>query len=72
MKKNVWNTPERKFVGWNKGYAKDGSEDDPIEIYRTTMEWAPGFAVTVLNWEKDPVNMKLGRLLKSDMGISSL
>jgi len=64
--KNVWDTPERKTTGWNKGYAKDGIDDDPIEYITTTMEWEPGFAVTVVNWEKDPTNMRLGRLLKAN------
>ena len=60
----IANTPERKNKGWNKGFGKDGEDDDPIEIYRTTIEDEPGFAVTVLNWEKEPIDMKLGRLIK--------
>lgn len=60
----VANTPERKEKGWNKGFAKDGSGDDPIEYFRTTMEIEPGFAVTVINWECDPTDMRHGRLLK--------
>lgn len=64
--KNVWNTPERKNCGWNKGFDKDGCEDDPIEFFRTTTEYEPGFAVTVLTWEKDPINMRLGRMIKSN------
>lgn len=65
--KKLWNTPERKNVGWNKGFAKDGSDDDPIEIIRTTTEYEPGFPVNVIQWEKDPTDMSLGRLIKSSM-----
>ena len=61
----IANTPEREEKGWNKGFAKDGSGDDPIEYFRTTMEIEPGFAVTVINWEVDPTDMRHGRLLKS-------
>lgn len=64
FKDNVIKTPERKNKGWNKGFHKDGSDDDPIEYYRTTVELEPGFAVTVINWEKEPTDMKLGRLIK--------
>lgn len=60
----VINTPERKNKGWNKGFEADGSGDDPIEYFRSTVELEPGFAVTVINWEKDPTDMKLGRLIK--------
>ena len=60
----VINTPERKNKGWNKGFEADGSGDDPIEYIRSTMELEPGFAVTVISWEKDPTDMKLGRLIK--------
>ena len=60
-----YNTPERKNSGWNKGFAPDGSDDDPIAYYRTTEEYRPGFAVTVITWEKDPTDMTLGRLIKS-------
>lgn len=63
--KKFWNTPERKFAGWNKGFATDGSEDDPISYFTTTTEYEPGFAVTVITWEKDPTDMRLGRLIKS-------
>lgn len=62
---HICGSPERKQAGWNKGFAADGCEDDEIAYYTTTMEWEPGFAVTVLNWEKNPSNMKLGRLIKS-------
>lgn len=65
----LYNTPERKNMGWNKGFDPDGSDDDPIAYYRTTEEYNPGFAVTVLTWEKDPTDMSLGRLIKSS-GIS--
>ena len=63
----VYNTPERKNCGWNKGYAKDGSDDDPIQYFRTTMEYSPGFAVTVITWEKDPTDMTLGNLIKENV-----
>lgn len=62
--KNVWSCPEKKDAGWNRGYSEDGEDDDPIAYFRTTQEWEPGFAVTVITWEKDPISMKLGRLLK--------
>lgn len=57
-------SPERRNKGWNKGFQADGSGDDAIEYYRTTEEFEPGFAVTVINWETDPTDMKLGRLIK--------
>jgi hypothetical protein len=60
-----YNTPERKNAGWSKGFAEDGSDDDPIAYFRTTEEYRPGFAVTVIKWEKDPTDMTLGRLIKS-------
>lgn len=63
--KSVWNTPERKNHGWNKGFAKNGEDDDVIAYYRTTIEIAPGFPVCVMNWEKEPSDMRLGRLIKS-------
>ena len=63
--KKVWNTKERKEKGWNKGFAKDGSEDDPIEYSLVPIEFEPGFAVMGLRWEKDPTDMRLGRLIKS-------
>lgn len=58
-------TPERRNAGWNKGYDKDGDDDDPIEYVRYTKEYEPGFAVTVLSWVKDPTDMSLGALIKS-------
>lgn len=61
-----WDSPERKGKGWNKGFSPKGEDDDPIEYIRTTMEWKPGFAVSVINWEKDPIDMRLGRLMKSN------
>ena len=60
-----WNTPERKNNGWNKGFAKDGSDDDEIEFVTSSVEYKPGFSVTVINWNKDPTDMSLGRLIKS-------
>lgn len=63
--RKVCNTPERKNAGWNRGYSKDGSDDDPIEYYRSTMEYEPGFAVSMITWEKDPTDMSLGGLIKS-------
>lgn len=64
--KKDWDTPERKDHGWNKGFAKDGSDDDPIEFYTTATEYEPGKSCLVINWEKDPTDMKLGRILKSN------
>ena len=64
--RKVWDTPERRNAGWNKGFAVNGEDDDPIEYYMTPIEYSPGFAVTMLTWEKDPTDMKLGRLLKSN------
>lgn len=62
----AWNTSERIERGWNKGYAKDGSDDDPIAYITTPYEWEPGFAVTMITWEKEPSDMKLGRLIKAN------
>ena len=64
--KNVWNCPEKKHHGWNKGFADDGSDDDPIGYSTVAKEWEPGFAVSELRWEKDPTDMRLGRLMKSN------
>ena len=61
----VWSTKERKDHGWNKGFAEDGSEDDPIAYSTVPIEYEPGFAVTALRWDVDPTNMRLGRLIKS-------
>lgn len=63
--KKVWDTPERKDHGWNKGFAKDGTDDDPIAFYTTATEYEEGKSCLVINWEQDPTDMKLGRLLKS-------
>ena len=51
--------------GWNKGFTDDRSDDDPLGYFITTMEYTPGFPVNVINWEKTPTDMRLGRLLKS-------
>ena len=59
------NTPERRDKGWNKGFDPDGSDDDEIGYTTSTVEYSPGFAVTVINWIKDPTDMRLGRLIKS-------
>lgn len=61
----IADTKERRNHGWNKGFAKDGSNDDPIEYTITTIEWSPGIAVCVINWDPDPTDMRLGRLIKS-------
>ena len=63
--RKVANTPERKNVGWNKGFDRDGTDDDVIDYYRFTEEYEPGFAVTVLHWEKNPTDMELGCIIKS-------
>ena len=62
----VWNTRERRNCGWNKGFAKDGVDDDEISYSTTAVEYEPGFAVTVIEWETQPSNMRLGRLMKSN------
>lgn len=59
------NTPERENHGWNKGFSKDGIDDDPIAFYTTTAEYEEGKSCIVINWEKDPTDMRLGRLMKS-------
>lgn len=64
--RKVWDTPERRNIGFNKGFAKDGSDDDPISYSTHAIEWEPGFAVLVVTWEKDPTDMRLGRLIKSN------
>ena len=61
----IADTPERRKHGWNKGFAADGSDDDEIDYTISTMEWAPGIAVCVINWTKVPTDMSLGRLIKS-------
>lgn len=63
--KKVWGCNAFRNFGWNKGFAEDCVDDDPIEYYRTTEEYSPGFAVTMIRWEKDPTDMRLGRLIKS-------
>ena len=60
-----WNTKERKHVGWNKGFRKDGEDDDPISFYTVAKEYEPGKSCLVIEWEKDPSDMRLGRLIKS-------
>ena len=62
----IWDCPERKHHGWNKGFADDGSDDDPIGYSTHPIEWEPGFAVSQFRWEKDPSDMRLGRLMKSN------
>lgn len=62
----IWNSDERRTCGWNKGYGEDGEDDDPIGYFTTTTEWKPGFAVTIISWEKNPTDMRLGRLMKSN------
>lgn len=62
--KNEWCTPERKDHGWNKGFDKDGLDDDTIAFFTTTTEYEEGKSCIVINWEQDPTDMKLGRLLK--------
>lgn len=63
--RRVWDTPERRHHGWNKGFAEDGSEDDEICYQTVPIEYEPGFAVMALRWEKEPTDMRLGRLIKS-------
>ena len=63
--KDVYDSPERKDHGWNKGFAKDGSDDDPIEFYTTPVEYEEGKSCLEIVWSKDPTDMKLGRLMKS-------
>lgn len=62
----VYNTPERKHHGWNKGFNKDGSDDDSFDYTTSPMEYSPGFAVTAMTWYTDPSDMRLGRLIKSN------
>lgn len=61
----IADTPERRNHGWNKGFSKDGDDDDLIEYEITTMEWKPGVAVCVVNWSTPPTDMRLGRMIKS-------
>lgn len=63
--KKIWNSDQCQEFGWNKGYAEDGSDDDPIGYTVTTMHWTEGFPVNVIHWEKRPTDMRLGRLIKS-------
>lgn len=62
--KKEYNTPERRNNGWNKGFAKDGSDDDEIEFYTTPAEYEEGKSCLVINWRQDPTDMRLGRLIK--------
>ena len=59
-------TPERRNHGWNKGYAKDGSDDDIIAIEHHSVEYSPGFAVTMISFEQDPRDMTCGGIFKSN------
>ena len=63
--RKIWDCTQHTEFGWNKGFAKDGSEDDPIGFTTHAMHWTEGFPVNVISWEKDPTDMKLGRLVKS-------
>ena len=63
---SVWKTRERLHQGWNRGFDPKGIDDDAIYFYRTTDERQPGFAVTIINWDPEPKDMRLGRLLKSN------
>lgn len=65
FEKRIWNCTAFREHGWNKGFSKDGEDDDPIEYVRTTEEYYPGFAVTYLTWEVDPIPMRLGRMIKA-------
>lgn len=62
----VWNTPEKRDMGWNKGYAADGSDDDPIGYFITSKTLENGMPVNVITWEKNPTDMRLGRMIKSN------
>ena len=66
--KEMWDSPERKHTGWNKGYSEDGCDDDSIGYFTTTVEWKnePGLAVTMIVWETKPTDMRLGRLIKAN------
>lgn len=63
--KNISDSPERRTHGWNKGFARDGSDDDEIDYSLTSIQWKPGVAVSCINWETNPTDMRLGRLIKS-------
>jgi hypothetical protein len=59
-------TPERKHLGWNKGFAgKHGVDDDVIDFYRTPIEWSPGVSVTAIGFNTEPTDMRMGRLIKT-------
>lgn len=58
-------SPERKFLGFNKGYQADGSQDDPIDVVFTPMMWNDEFSVTAVDWTVDPSDMRLGRMKKT-------
>ncbi len=63
--KKIWSTKERKGKGWNKGFAKDGSEDDIIGYHIVPIEYEEGFPVNLIQWDTLPIEMRLGRLIKS-------
>lgn len=58
-----------KDYGWNKGYHEDGiDDDDSIAIYASPGETeyqGEMRSCYILVWEDDPVDMKLGDVLKS-------
>ncbi len=60
----VYNAYSKKNFGWNKGYTDE--DDDPIKYTMAPIEWEPGFAVTEIRWEKEPTDMRLGRMIKSN------
>lgn len=64
--RDAWDSVERKSSGWNKGYSRDGEDDDPIECIFSSVEWKPGITINEIVWEKNPTNMKLGRLMKAN------
>lgn len=64
----IGSSKEHKTFGWNKGFGEKsrvGSGDDIIAFYTSTEEWSPGVAVCIVNWETEPTDMTLGRLIKT-------
>lgn len=64
MKPEQYNTNERRYRGWNKGYDRNGYDDDVIHFTTRPIEVEEGRSAIVISWEVEPTDMKLGRLIK--------
>lgn len=64
MTPDQYNTHEKRQFGWNKGIQPDGSDDDPIHFTTNPIEVEEGRSALVIEWEVEPTDMKLGRMIK--------